>query len=158
MVRPKIGSKFVRSLGGYEMSTLGFALVAFVVAGLIGILIRWRKGYPILGLKEFCKWTIYLVGLVWVMCLVIGGIIFLVPFVNYIDFLIDSKAFPSSSLLLLGSLPIFYLITLLALAVYVLFVVSKSSWIKFTDKEKAFLGKESERWRKVPIIRWFVKR
>ena len=115
--------------------TIGGVWVLVSVWGIVG---RWRKGFWRLGFKEALQSIIRIGGILWVMYFILTSVLFLDPLGSWLTVYIEGEEWSKETLWILNSIPIFYVISILLIACWIL-GKAFSYKPKYSEEEKAFL-------------------
>jgi len=120
--------------------------VTLILANILGLVVRGRRGLWKLGLKETMgAWSV-IGGMVWVMLAIVTGVLLISEATKWIDGF-QLKYTNPQTIWLIRAIPSFLTISLLLFSVGTLVWIIKTPWIKYTEEERGVLKEEKRVWK-----------
>ncbi|KKL77465.1 hypothetical protein LCGC14_2034600 [marine sediment metagenome] len=117
------------------------ASIAMLLLGIVGVTQRWRKGFPMLGFKEWVDGVKNFVAIIWVVSMMVIFVLTLIPVLD----LVEAAAVTSTESgywVLHYIVPQAYVLTGFILLVLVMVRLSKWTPLKYNRQERVFLREE----------------
>jgi len=127
--------------------------ITLILANILGLVGRGRRGLWKLGLKEAMGTWSVIVGMVWVLFAAVTGVFLISEAARWVDGF-QLKYTDPQAIWVIRAIPEFLTITLLLFLVGTFVWITKTPWIKYTEEERGIL-KEEKRVEKV-ILRKLI--